>query len=114
MVSEIKKIYPDFDQIFITKKYGEPHEFILFYWPWDPKSYQNDRNLKTDFHADWYWVDSFDKFKFINDWEISSLTLPPKSLLVTSPNNSPAGLHLLDTINYPDNKPVFQFYTNEN
>ncbi|MFA6518449.1 MAG: glycosyltransferase family 39 protein [Candidatus Shapirobacteria bacterium] len=83
----IKPIYSKYDHIYFTKKYGEPHEFILFFWPWSLKSFQNDPNLGWDYHAYWYWVNSFDKFIFLNDWEITKYSFPPNSLLVTSPQN---------------------------
>jgi len=65
-VNYIKTNYDNYDQIIFTKKYGEAHEFVLFYWPWNSKSYQNDPHLNWDFHADWYWVNAFDKFKFVS------------------------------------------------
>lgn len=106
--SEIKSLYPQYSQIFFTKKYGEPHEFVLFYYPWDPHKYLTDPKLNTDFHADWYWVNAFDKFKFINDWEVKSTTIPKNSLLITSPNNyNQDKSKLLKTINYPNGSPVF-------
>lgn len=111
----IRTKYESYDHIYITKKYGEPHQFILFYWPWPPAKFQNDPQLKWDYHSDWYWVNSFDKFVFINDWEIQNIVLPPKSLIATSPNNPPSSkVVLVDTINYPDNTSVFQIYESQN
>ena len=110
MVEKLKSNYAHYDHIFITKKYGEAHEFILFYWPWDPKSYQNDPHKKWDFHADWYWVDAFDKFTFVNDWEISSLTLPKHSLLITSPQNySKNNAKIIDEVNFLNGQKAFEF-----
>ncbi|MFA7301123.1 MAG: phospholipid carrier-dependent glycosyltransferase [Candidatus Shapirobacteria bacterium] len=108
VITELKTVYPSYNQIFFTKKYGEPHEFILFYWPWNPQKYLSDPNLNTDFHSDWYWVNAFDKFKFINDWEVKTTTIPKNSILVTSPNNYlPKNSKLLKTINLPNGTPVF-------
>ena len=109
-VNYIKENYNNYDQIIFTKKYGEAHEFILFYWPWNPKSYQNDPNLNWDFHADWYWVNSFDKFKFINDWEIKKETenITQKTLLITSPGNyNKDNNKLIKTIYFLDQSPAF-------
>lgn len=106
----IKENYDKYDQIIFTKKYGEAHEFVLFYWPWDPMSYQNSPYLNWDFHADWYWVNSFDKFKFINDWEIKKETenITKKTLLITSPSNyNKNNTKLLKTVNFMDGSPVF-------
>lgn len=106
-VNYIKNNYNNFDQIVFTKKYGEPHEFILFYWPWPPSDYQNDPNKIWDYHDNWYWVDSFDKFLFVNDWEIKELLLNSKTLLITSPNNYPVQGKIIETIYYPNNQPIF-------
>ncbi|MDD2482709.1 MAG: glycosyltransferase family 39 protein [Candidatus Shapirobacteria bacterium] len=110
VVDYIKTNYNEYDQIIFTKKYGEAHEFVLFYWPWDPKSYQNDSRLNWDFHADWYWVNSFDKFRFINDWEIKKETenINQKTLLITSPDNyNKNNSTLLKTIYFLNNQPAF-------
>jgi 4-amino-4-deoxy-L-arabinose transferase-like glycosyltransferase len=116
MVSYLKNHYREYDQILITKKYGEPHEFLLFYWPWPPLSYQTDPAKIWDYHASWYWVDAFDKFKFINDWEIVDQTknLTGKTLLITSPANfSTDGSKIIQTIHFPDNTIAFQIIAYE-
>ncbi len=106
-VNYAKQNYSHYDQIYFSKYYGEPHEFILFYWPWDPASYQDDPSKVWDYHANWYWVDAFDKFKFINDWQIKDQVIPSNSLLITSPGNFPTGGHHLHTINFLDSTPAF-------
>ena len=103
-----KQNYQNYDHIFFTKKYGEPHEFVLFFWPWPPADYQNDPNKLWDFHADWYWLDAFDKFQFLNDWQILDTPIPPNTLLITSPNNYPNQAKIIKTIYYPNNQPVFE------
>jgi len=113
-ISYIKNNYSNYDKIIITKKYGEPHEFILFYWPWDPVKYQNDSRLKWDFHANWYWVNGFDKFTFVNDWEISKLELSKKSLLITSPNNYPQNNgKLIDSVSFLNKEKAFDIISYE-
>jgi len=107
VVTFIKKEYDQYDQIVITKKYGEPHEFILFYWPWNPREYQTDSTKVWDYHANWYWVDGFGKFEFWNDWEVGEkLKARQKDkslLLVTYPGNWTGGGELLKTIYFLDN-----------
>jgi len=113
MVVFLKENYGGYNKIIITKKYGEPHEFLLFWWPWDPKSFREDPNLVRYFRTDWYWVDTFDKFIFVNDWEIkeNAKCLPDnKCALVTSPNNYPEGWKKIKTINFLDGKPAFEIY----
>lgn len=108
----IKENYHAYDQIIITKNYGEAHEFILYYLNWDPRSYHNDPYLNWDYHDNWYWVNSFDKFSFINDKEIKQTTQninsKSKTLLITSPNNYNQGSRLLKTIYFLDNTPAFE------
>ncbi|MCL5019221.1 MAG: hypothetical protein M1426_01925, partial [Patescibacteria group bacterium] len=115
-VSYVKSVYEKYDKIFFTKRYGEPHEFILFFFPWNPEKYQNDPEKKWDYHSNWYWIDGFDKFSFINDWEILEKVKcneKEKCLLVTSPDNYPKGWNKIKTVNYLDGRQVFEILENE-
>lgn len=126
VTSYVKENYSNYEKIIITKKYGEPHEFILFYWTWDPASYQSDPGLVRFFQTDWYWVDRFDKFYFVNDWEIpkeewENYILESgqefncnniKCLLITSPGNYPKTWDKLESINFLNNEPAFEIYEN--
>ena len=119
VVEYIKENGDKYATIYITKKYGEPHEFILFYSQYDPERYRSDPNLVRYFRSDWYWVDSFDKYVFLNDWEVKDRVKSQsfdrlrtkesrvKSLLITSPGNYPEGSQKLETINFLDGKPAF-------
>ncbi len=121
----IKENYNNYDKIIITKKYGEPHEFLLFNLGWDSNKYNNDPNLNRFGQSNWFWVDGFDKFYFVNDWEIpmegnvyvqeSKKVVncnASKCLLVTSPNNAPVSWSKVETVNFLDGKPAFELYTN--
>lgn len=106
----LKENYPKYDKIFFTKKYGEPHEFILFWWPWDPLKYQNEPKI-WDYHTNWYWVDGFDKFEFVNDWEIKNVRCQVpnnKCLMITSPENYPERWNKIKSINFLDGKSAFE------
>ena len=109
-VSYVKAHYDEYDRIIITKKYGEPHIFFLFYWPVDPVAYQSDPGLVRYFRSDWYWVDSFAKFRFVNDWEMKDIVSVPhpgeKYLIVAGPENIPAGT-VLSQISFLDGSPAF-------
>lgn len=127
MISFVRENYEKYDQIFITKRYGEPHEFILFYYPWSPRKYQEDRSKIWDYHANWYWVDGFDKFIFVNDWEVKNSAKCPyrvnkvplqgkqsaKCLLITSPGNYSEGWSKIKTISFLDGKPSFEILEKE-
>lgn len=110
-VGFVKENGEEYDQIFITKKYGEPHEFLLFYLAYNPATYQNNPTMVRYFRSDWYWVDSFDKYQFVNDWEIKESAKckmqSAKCLLVTSPEKYPKQSILIKTINFLDSKPAF-------
>lgn len=137
VVDYVRQHYGSYDKIIVSKKYGEPHEFFLFFWPWDPKSYQNDPNLIRFYQSNWCWVDKFDKFYFVNDWQIprqqnESFVLESggkveclprdealrgqmsnvKCLLITSPGNYPDGWEKLETINFLDGRPAFDILEN--
>jgi hypothetical protein len=122
VVEFTKDVYTNYDKIIITKKYGEPHIFYLFYWPWNPKNYINDDNLVRFEQSDWFWVDRFDKFYFVNDWDIPKRSdedfilesgeefdcRNSKCLLITSPGNYQRDWKLLKTIYFLDNTPAFE------
>lgn len=120
--------YKEYDQIIVSKKYGEPHEFFLFYgakqdapWSWQPDKFRSDPNLIRYAQSDWFWVDRFDKFFFVNDWEVpkdnndwkteKDLKIEvegKKTLLITSPNNFPTnGWKRMRRIYYLDGTPAF-------
>ena len=112
----------DYDKIVVTKKYGEPHEFFLFFNLWDPVKFREDPNLIRFNQSGWYWVDRFDKFYFVNDWQMGQLKLESggeidcldsKCLLITSPGNIPPGKwSKIETINFLDGKSAFEIYEN--
>lgn len=110
LVQYIKEEYDSYDEIIVTKRWAEPHEFILFYWPWNPGLFRSDPQLVRYGRSDWFWVDAFAKFRFINDWEMvdTVAALPPgkKYLIVASPEaNTP--LPEQTRINFLDGSPAF-------
>ena len=122
-VKYISEHYDEYEAIVMTKKYGEPHEFILFYGAWEPHAYHSDRNLYHYEQSNWFWVDRFAKFYFINDWEIpkegSSFSTErdlqlecasERCLLVTTPTTVPEGWRLVETIYFLDGMVAFEIY----
>ncbi|HJY98718.1 MAG TPA: glycosyltransferase family 39 protein [Patescibacteria group bacterium] len=126
VVTYAKEHYFDYDRIIVSKKYGEPHEFFLFYMAWDPERFQNDPELIRFGQSGWFWVDRFDKFFFVNDWQVPKSDSQPfvleskgtftcktvRCLLVSSPGNYPKGWRLIETINFLDGSPAFDIVTN--
>ena len=117
----IKDKYQNYEKIVISKKYGEPHEFLLFYLAIDPHKYIADPNLIRYFKSNWYWEDRFDKFYFVNDWDIpktsSHFVLESggefdcaSCLLFTSPGNAPEGWRKIDEIDFLSGENAFDVY----
>lgn len=98
----------EYSKIIFTKKYGEPHEFVLFYLLYDPKTYQQDTTAIRYNAHDWFWVDKLGKYEFINDEDILEKTSDEdNALLITSPGNYPAKGEILEKINFLDGKAAF-------
>lgn len=108
-VEFIKAHQDEYSKIIFTKKYGEPHIFTLFYLKYDPYKYQTNDNLVRYQRSDWFWVDGFDKYEFINDWEIKDKVSGVKNaLLISSPGNYPTGSQVLDTIKFLNSNTAFE------
>ena len=121
VVDFTKEHYSEYDKVIVTKKYGEPHEYFLFFLKYDPAKYLSDPNAIKFFQSNWYWVDRFDKIYFVNDWQVKELVTESKvkidctkvkCLLITSPNNYPYGWHKIKTANFLDGNPAFEMYAN--
>lgn len=93
-------------KIYITKKYGEPHIFYLFFNQYDPRRYQNNPTLVRYSRTNWRWVDRLDNIYFVNDWEIKDkLKNERDALLITSPGNYPPQFKKLSSTYLLDGQP---------
>lgn len=132
VVEYTKNHYNNYDNIIVTKKYGEPHEYFLYYLKYDPEKYLTDSTKITFFKSDWWWVDHFDKFWFVNDWQVKLSSSESqvqqtfvtesqkiinckneKCLLITSPGNYPTGWNRIETVNFLDGSPAFEIFNNQ-
>jgi len=52
-----------YDKLYLTRDYGEPYMFFLFYNKYPPKRYQNMPKVVVD-RCGWLMVDHFDKYYF--------------------------------------------------
>lgn len=115
----VKNHKTEYDRVFITKRYGEPHIFYAFFNKLDPKILQpGGDNIRFE-KSDWFWTDKIENVYFINDWQIpvtSIKSLPlesggeipvQRSLLITSPDHVPVNAHVIDTINFLDGSPAY-------
>jgi hypothetical protein len=111
LITYLRSVNTKYDRFIITKRYGEPHEFVLWYWSVNPKSFQTDPDLSWNYHDSWYWVDGFSKFRFVDDWKMSdtvkNLVHDGSALVVASPDNVPAGGATVYKINFLDGSPAF-------
>lgn len=105
VVQMVKEKYDKYDHILITKKYGEPHEFVAFYWPWNPKTFVTDKSW--DYHDNWYWVNKLGKIEFVNDWEMNTYKYLPKTLVISSPENKLVGKKLKQIDFWTANRHLF-------
>ncbi|TRZ53223.1 hypothetical protein D4R99_01245 [bacterium] len=119
IVDYIKTHQEEYDRVFITKRYGEPHIFYAFFSKLPPQKLQpNASNIRFE-KSDWFWTDKIDNVYFVNDWQIpitstSKLSLQSggdiptqRSLLITSPDHIPINAHVIETINFLDGTPAF-------
>lgn len=96
-----------YDKIIITKKYGEPHEFLAYFLKIDPVVLQTKRIW--NFHDDWYWTDGFGKYSFVNDWEMKKVGvhIPNQKILVISSPENPISGGVVKKINFLNGQPAF-------
>lgn len=111
----VKDHYADYDQIVVTRSYGEPHMFTLFYLGWDPADFQNNSNLVRYQSYDWVWVERFDKFYFpdLGDKgtkfeDIKEKNAGKKMLFVGKPGDFPESMPRLDQVYFLDGTLAFE------
>jgi hypothetical protein len=103
-----------YDNVIFTKRYGEPHEYALWYGKINPRTYLanlESGKVNWNFHDNWYWIDGIDNVVFVNDWELNNylLTLPRKGRnLVLSSADNPAPEEPLLLINFLDGSLAFK------
>ncbi len=102
-----------YDEIIFTKRYGEPHEYLLWYGKINPANYLADFNsgkVDWNFHDHWYWIDRIGKITFVNDWEMNKYLLDhvtdEKTLVISSADNPVYG-KTLQLVKFLDDKLAF-------
>jgi hypothetical protein len=86
--------------LYISKKYGEPHIFYLFYTQYDPAKYQNNLILICYAQSNWRWVDHLDNVYFINDWEMKEKLKDQHGYVISTPGNYPGIPPVLKKVNF--------------
>ena len=64
MASYVKENYDKFDTFYITKEYGQPYIFLLYYLNYPPEKYQGQAQLTAPDEYGFGQVEKFDKFVF--------------------------------------------------
>lgn len=119
-VMDFIRVYgSEYDSIFITKRYGEPHIFYSFFTGLSPeKLHPGPDNIRFE-RSEWFWTDKIGNVYFVNDWQIPTTTVSTlplenggevstaRSLLVTSPGHVPVNAHVIETVNFLDGSPAF-------
>lgn len=102
----------EYDQIVMTKWFGEPQLFLAFYNRWDPSLYQqqNAANLRYESEGR-MWLDQLPEyslgkytFKYL-DWNLESQS--KNTLYIGKFDDFGEGANILSTINYPDGTIAF-------
>lgn len=101
-----------YDQIVVTKWYGEPQLFLAFYNKWDPVWYQNENKNNISYETSGQiWLDQLPEytvgkytFKYI-EWDKESRGA--KTLYIGKFDDFPLNSKFLDTIKFPDGTVAF-------
>ena len=94
--------------LYISKKYGEPHIFYLFYTQYDPAKYQSNPSLVRYQQSNWRWVDQLDNVHFINDWEMKDKLKDQHGYVISTPGNYPGIPPVLQKVDFLDGKGAFE------
>lgn len=114
-VDYINNHYDEYDLIVLTRHFGEPHMFTLFYLRYPPDKYQNDPNLVRFETYDWVRVLYFDKFHFpdLGDegtryQDIVSENVGKKILFIGKIGDFPEDVARLKTIDFLNGNRAFE------
>ncbi|MGB9911228.1 MAG: ArnT family glycosyltransferase [Microgenomates group bacterium] len=106
LYQKLSLLEKDYERILVTKFYGEPHIFYLFYQKYDPKLYQEEKEvIRYDREDKWVNVDRIGKYWFIDDWR--KIKLKTGELITISPQEINFEIELLEEIKYQDGKTAF-------
>jgi len=95
-----------YKRIFVTKFYGEPHIFYLFYRQYSPKEYQEGKEvIRYDREDKWVNVDRIGKYWFFEKINIEEIQ--KGDLVVIAPWQENFELRILDEVKYQDGETAF-------
>jgi len=95
-----------YNKIYISKFYGEPHIFYLFYTKFDPLKYQKGEGvIRYDREDQWVNVDQIGKYYFAQ--EPQKINLEENELLVLPYQEFSFNTNIVDVVKYKDGKTAF-------
>ncbi len=104
LYQKLKEREEDYDKIVVTKFYGEPHIFYLFYRQFDPRIYQNDQDVVRYERSDrWVNVDRIGKYYFSQD----GIEISGRVLYAIPSQEAGEGLEIIDEVLWQNGKPSF-------
>lgn len=101
-----------YDQVVMTKWYGEPQLFVAFYTQWDPLDFQAKNKELLRYESEGRaWLDQLEPYS-VGEWEFKYLnwTLQeknPRALYIGKWDDFWADSHIVKQIDYPSGKPAF-------
>lgn len=109
----LKNHETSYNQVVITKAYGEPQLFFAFYNRWDPTWYQTENSKLIQYEEQGYpWLDqlpeySLGKYTF-RDMNWARDNTKSNTLFLGRAHEFYKDTPILDTINFPDGTNAFQ------
>lgn len=94
--------------LYITKRYGEPHIFYLFYSKYNPATYQTNPDLTRYSKSNWRWVDRIDNIYFVNDWEVKDKLKDEHGYVISTEKNYPGIPTIFETVKFLDGSVAFE------
>ncbi len=109
LVKYLRENGSNFDKIVITDRYDQPYILTLFFTGFNPSQFQADHVLTPRDNFGFSTVERFSKFEFKPiKWD--NMAEYHNALIITSPEEAPAGISPIKTINFPNGKPAFELF----
>ncbi len=101
-----------YDQVVMTKWYGEPQLFVAFYSQWDPADFQSQNIPLLRYEAEGRaWLDQLEPYS-VGPWTFKYLNWTtevknPRTLYIGKWDDFWPDSHIVDTITYPSGQVAF-------
>lgn len=103
---QLSTMEENYEKIYISKFFGEPHIFYLFYQKYDPGAYQEGKEIvRYDREDLWVNVDKIGKYYFIQQPE--TVTLDNKELIALALKEFSFQGEIVGTVKYNDGRTAF-------